>query len=132
VLRLIFNHMVEYSDAAAGTLDEVFRALADPTRRAILAMLQDAEANVGDIATRFPISLNGVSKHLRVLERAGLIAREVRGREHRLRLEPVPLADAAAWLNHYRAFWTERLESLEAFLVDRKKQRASSRRRKQS
>ena len=98
-------------------LDQVYGALADPTRREILGILAAGEVNVGSLADRFPISLNGVSKHVKVLERAGLVERTVRGREHRLRLNPEPLQEAAMWLEHYRAFWENRLEALEAFLL---------------
>jgi DNA-binding transcriptional ArsR family regulator len=98
-------------------LDLVYAAIADPTRRAILRRLARGDANVGDLANRFPISFNGVSKHVKVLERAGLVARSVRGREHRLRLRPAPLRDAAEWLAHYRTFWTARLDALEALLT---------------
>jgi DNA-binding transcriptional ArsR family regulator len=104
-------------------LDQVYGAIADPTRRAILAVLAaGGEETVGDLAQRFPISFNGVSKHVKVLERAGLVRRRVRGREHWLRLRPKPLQDAARWLEHYRAFWDTRLDALEAFL-DRQKGR---------
>jgi DNA-binding transcriptional ArsR family regulator len=98
-------------------LDQVYGAIADPTRRAILAVLADGEVNVGSLAERFPISLNGVSKHVKVLERAGLVERTVQGREHRLRLNAEPLREAAMWLEHYRAFWGTRLDALEAFLL---------------
>lgn len=100
-------------------LDRVYAAIADPTRRAILAALAGGEANVGTLVDRFPMSFNGVSKHVKVLERAGLIRRRVRGREHWLRLEPRPLREAARWLEHYRAFWDARLDALEALLVSR-------------
>jgi DNA-binding transcriptional ArsR family regulator len=83
-------------------LDQVYGAIADPTRRAILAVLARGEANVGDLAGRFPISFNGVSKHVKVLERAGLVGRTIRGREHRLRLKPEPLREAVRWLEHFR------------------------------
>ncbi len=73
--------------------------------------------NVGALAARFPISFNGVSKHVKVLERAGLVQRHVRGREHWLRLKPAPLGEAARWLAHYRAFWEARLDALEALLA---------------
>src|SRR6185295_15880404 len=96
-------------------LDHVYGALADPTRRAILGILAKGEANVGSLAERFPISLNGVSKHVKVLERAGLVERTVEGREHRLRLNAEPLREAAMWLDDYRAFWDARLAALEAF-----------------
>ena len=98
-------------------LDRVYGAIADPTRRAILDRLARGDANVGDLAGRFPISLNGVSKHVKVLEQAGLVERTVSGREHRLRIVPAPLRDAARWLEHYRAFWEARLDALEALLA---------------
>jgi DNA-binding transcriptional ArsR family regulator len=98
-------------------LDRVYGAIADPTRRAILAALARGEANVGSLAERFPISFNGVSKHVKVLERAGLVDRRIQGREHWLTLRPEPLREAARWLEHYRTFWDERLNALEAFLV---------------
>src|SRR4051795_2427333 len=104
-------------------LDQVYGAIADPTRRAILAVLAGGEATVGTLADRFPISFNGVSKHVKVLERAGLVERAIHGREHRLRLNPAPLREAARWLEHYRAFWETRLDGLEAFLA---KQRRST------
>jgi DNA-binding transcriptional ArsR family regulator len=98
-------------------LDDVYRAIADPTRRAILAALADGDVNVGGLADRFPISFNAVSKHVKVLERAGLVHRKVRGREHWLRIRAAPLRDATRWLEHYRAFWDTRLDALEAFLT---------------
>ncbi len=97
-------------------LDQVYGAIADPTRRAILNVLAEGETNVGALAERFPISLNGVSKHVKVLERAGLVERIVHGREHRLRLNAEPMQEAAAWLEHYRKFWNERLDALETYL----------------
>ncbi len=103
-------------------LDQVYGALADPTRREILRILADGETNVGSLAERFPISLNGVSKHVKVLERAGLVERTVQGREHRLRLNPEPLREASQWLEHYRAFWETRLAALEAFLLKKPSQ----------
>lgn len=102
-------------------LDQVYGALADPTRRAILGILAEGEANVGSLAERFPISLNGVSKHVKALERAGLVERTVQGREHRLRLNAEPLREASMWLEHYRTFWDGRLGALEAFLLDKKR-----------
>ena len=101
-------------------LDRVFSAVADPTRRAILARLADGEARVTDLAADFPISLNSTSKHIRVLEGAGLVQRTVRGREHFLRLEGAPLADAADWIQHYQRFWDERLAALDAFVTSRR------------
>jgi DNA-binding transcriptional ArsR family regulator len=104
-------------------LDAVFAAIADPTRRAILATLADREARVGDLAERFPISLNAVSKHIHVLERAGLVERRIEGREHHLRVNGAPLRDAAAWLAHYADFWGTRLDALERLLVARRRRR---------
>jgi DNA-binding transcriptional ArsR family regulator len=98
-------------------LDQVYGAIADPTRRAILGMLAKGDMNVGTLAERFPISLNGVSKHVKVLERAGLVERTVAGREHRLRLNAEPLQEAATWLEHYQTFWDTSLAALEAHLV---------------
>ena len=98
-------------------LNRVYAALADPTRRAILASLAKREANVGELAERFPISFNGVSKHVKVLERAGLVRRTVSGREHRLRLDARPLREAARWLAHYQTFWNDRLDALTAHLT---------------
>src|SRR5262245_9379985 len=115
----MFNRMVEHRT----DLDAVFGALADPTRRAILATLAESDANVGTLAGQFPISLNGVSKHVRVLEQAGLVVRDVQGREHNLRLQANPLEDAAAWLIRYRAFWNTRLDALERFVVFRKRRK---------
>lgn len=107
----------------ATRLDQIFSALGDPTRRAILARLATEDARVTDLATGFAISLNSVSKHIRTLERAGLLRRRVIGREHLLSLAPEPLADAAAWIDHYRGFWEDRLAALEAFVLERKRKR---------
>ncbi len=101
----------------APRLDRIYGALADPMRRAILGALVAGDMNVGALAERFPISFNGVSKHVKVLERAGLVRRRVRGREHWLRLKPAPLREAARWLAHYGAFWEARLDALEALLA---------------
>jgi DNA-binding transcriptional ArsR family regulator len=98
-------------------LDQVYGALADPTRRSILGILSEGEINVGGLAQRFPMSLNGISKHVKVLERAGLVQRTVHGREHRLRLSAEPLREASMWLEHYRGFWDGRLTALEAYLL---------------
>src|SRR2546428_13787102 len=98
-------------------LNRVYAAIADPTRRAILAVLAGGQLNVGSVARRFPISFNAVSKHLKVLERAGLVRRRVRGRGHWLKLRPEPLPAATRWLEHYRGFWEARLDALAALLV---------------
>jgi len=106
-------------ERSVGVLDQVFSAVSDPTRRAILARLADADARVTDLASGFPISLNSTSKHIRVLEDAGLVRRTVRGREHILSLEAAPLSEAAEWIEHYRQFWSERLAALDAFVTGR-------------
>jgi DNA-binding transcriptional ArsR family regulator len=98
-------------------LNLVYAAIADPTRRAILRMLVPGEVTVGTLAGRFPISFNGVSKHVKVLEQAGLVGRTVSGREHWLRLRPAPLREATRWLEHYREFWDTRLDALEDLLT---------------
>jgi DNA-binding transcriptional ArsR family regulator len=116
--------------ARAGRLDRVYGAIADPTRRAIVAALAGREARVGDLAARFPITFNAVSKHVKVLERAGLVRRRVRGREHLLRLDPRPLGDAAVWLERYREFWELRLDALEAVLAGTEGARRPARRRR--
>lgn len=97
-------------------LDSLFRALADPTRRAMLARLARGEHSVGDLAAPFSMSLAGASKHLKVLENAGLVSRTVRGRTHRCRLEPTRLGEAHHWLSRYQRFWTAQLDALEAVL----------------
>ena len=99
-------------------LDETLTALADPTRRAILARLAQGEARVTDVARPFAISLNSVSKHIRMLERARLVRRRVEGREHFLALDPAPLDEAAAWLDEQRKLWSWRLGELEKALND--------------
>jgi DNA-binding transcriptional ArsR family regulator len=100
----------------ADRLDNMFVALADETRRAILARLSSGEARVTEVAVPFDISLNSVSKHIRILERAGLITRRRSGREHILRLEPRPLAEASDWLQSRQRDWTGRLQRLQAML----------------
>lgn len=104
-------------------LDRLFRALGDPTRRRILTRLREGPARVTDLAAPFSMSLPAVGKHLRVLERAGLVSREIDGRVHRCSLRALPLQDAAAWLAYYREFWDETLvgfaSHLEKEAVDR-------------
>ena len=99
-------------------LDATYDAIANPVRRAIVARLRERELRVTDVARPFDMSLAAVSKHIRQLERAGLIRRDVRGRDHWLRLDPAPLADAAAWIAETRAFWTGRLDALDAVLAE--------------
>ncbi|WP_421932118.1 ArsR/SmtB family transcription factor [Phenylobacterium sp.] len=95
-------------------LDNTLAALADPTRRAILARLTRGEARVTELAAPFDISLNSVSKHIRMLERADLVVRRRAGREHLLTLNPAPLDAAQAWIETQRALWTRSLEALDA------------------
>jgi len=97
-------------------LDDTLLALADETRRVILRRLAQGEARVTDIAAPFAISLNSVSKHIRILERAGLVHRRIDGRTHVLSLNPKPLDAAAAWLERERTAWNTRLDRLEAAL----------------
>ena len=97
-------------------LDDTLIALADPTRRAILQRLSSGEARVTEVAAPFDISLNSVSKHIRILERADLVRRRVAGRDHFLSFNVAPLAEASAWIEQSRAFWTGRLDALEAML----------------
>lgn len=97
-------------------LSLVFAALADPTRRAILARLADGEATVNQLAEPFPISLQAVSKHLKVLEQAGLITRGRDAQWRPCRLEAAPLRDIAAWAEQYRRFWDERYDRLDEYL----------------
>jgi DNA-binding transcriptional ArsR family regulator len=97
-------------------LDGTLLALADPTRRAILHRLTEGETRVTDLAEPFAMSLNAVSKHIRLLERARLVRRRKVGREHLLSLNPEPMEAAATWMAERRAFWTARLAALDALL----------------
>lgn len=99
-------------------LDAVFHALGDATRRSMLRDLADRERTVGQLAEPFAISLAAASKHIKALENAGLIRREVRGRTHFCRLDPGALAKAHAWLRFYERFWTDRLDVLEGLLSE--------------
>jgi DNA-binding transcriptional ArsR family regulator len=97
-------------------IGEVFAALADPTRRAILARLATGEATVQELATPFPISAQAISKHLNVLERAGLIVRTRQAQWRRCRIVAEPLRDVAAWVEQYRRLWDERYDALGSYL----------------
>ncbi len=98
-------------------LDLVFSALSDSTRRAILEKLARGESSVSELAEPHDMSLPAISKHLRVLEDAGLIVREVEGRVHRITLESKPMKDAIAWLELYRKFWEAKFDALEKYLA---------------
>jgi DNA-binding transcriptional ArsR family regulator len=120
--------MVERSIAAPppdpGLLDSVFRALADRTRRGMLRRLGDGDRTISDLAGPCAMSFAAASKHVRVLERAGLVRRTVRGREHFCRLEARPLGAAQGWLAYYQQFWNERLDALDRELTAGRKRRA--------
>jgi DNA-binding transcriptional ArsR family regulator len=106
--------MVNYSPTTL--LDATFGALADPTRRAILARLAQGEAMVTELAEPFRVSLPAISKHVRVLESAGLLEREVDGRVHRCRLAARPMKNAAEWIEQYRSFWELQFDALAKHL----------------
>jgi len=111
----MFNLSVEYMDE----LGLVLAAVADPTRRAILEHLARGAARVTDVAAPFAMSLNAVSKHVKVLEGAGLVRRVKQGREHVLELEAAPLRQVARWAHRYEKYWSERLDRLEAFFANK-------------
>jgi DNA-binding transcriptional ArsR family regulator len=103
---------------AADPLSATLSALADPTRRAILARLADGEATVNELAAPFDISLPAVSRHLKVLETAGLISRTREAQWRPCRLEAGPMKDVASWLAHYRRFWEGNFDNLDAYLAE--------------
>src|SRR5438477_4575581 len=105
---------------APGRLDATFAALADPTRRAILARLASGEASVAELAKPFAMSQPAISKHLKVLERAGLISRGRDAQRRPRRLEAKPLAEATEWLERYRDYWEENFQRLDALLREMK------------
>jgi DNA-binding transcriptional ArsR family regulator len=110
--------MVNYS----AHLDSTFSALSDPTRRALLARLALGEATVSELAEPFDVSLPAISKHLRVLESAGLLRRNVEGRVHRCTLASEPMKEAAGWIEQYRVFWDSQLDALAKFLEGTQKE----------
>ena len=105
------DHMVEDQ-----TLDDVFHALADPTRRAMLKSLSKSEHTVGELAAPFSITLAAASKHIKVLERAGLVRRTIEGRTHVCSLDARPMHAGMEWIRHYEKYWNERLDVLESLL----------------
>jgi DNA-binding transcriptional ArsR family regulator len=123
----IFNRMVELQTAQ---MNSIFHALGDATRRKMLRDLAGRERTVSELAEPFSISLAAASKHIKVLENAGLIRREVRGRTHLCRLDPGPLASAHEWLSFYEGFWTERLDALERLLHEEDARKVSARKTK--
>jgi DNA-binding transcriptional ArsR family regulator len=104
-------------------LTEVLTAVSDPTRRAILDRLARGPMRVTDVAAPFDMSLAAVSKHVKVLERAGLVRRTVQGREHTLELDAAPLREVARWVGHFESYWTEQIDRLEAFFTSRAERR---------
>ena len=102
-------------------LDRVFQALADTTRRNILLQIREQDQTVNDIASQYEISLPAVSKHLKVLERAGLISRKKEGRKRLCHAEPNLLAEPLAWLEFYQSFWNDKLDNLKAFIEQENK-----------
>ena len=109
----MFNHMVEPDSPH---LDSIFHALGDPTRRKMLRELAEGERTVGQLAQPFAMSLAAASKHIKALENAALVQREVKGRTHFVRLDPAALAGAFEWLKYYERFWNARLDVLERLL----------------
>jgi len=115
----IFNLKVEYMTTPV--LDLAFAALSDPTRREIVQRLAKGAARVTDLVQPFDMSFNAVSKHVKVLERAGLVRRTRAGREHHIALDPEPIRRIAGWASRYERFWSDRLDKLEAFLKANRK-----------
>lgn len=113
----ILNLMVNYSDRR---LDLAFGALSHPIRRGILARLSTGEATVAELAKPFKVSAPAISKHMRVLEDAGLLSRKKLGREHRCKLEAARMEEAEKWIEAQRAFWNDRLDALERYLKENK------------
>jgi DNA-binding transcriptional ArsR family regulator len=112
--------LIGYGQMTPDRLDATFAALADPTRRAILARLASGEAPVTELAAPFAMSQPAISKHLKVLERAGLISRSRDAQRRPCRLEPAPLAQATQWLDRYRFFWEGSFDRLDALLAQQK------------
>jgi DNA-binding transcriptional ArsR family regulator len=108
----------------AVNLDSVILAISDPTRRAIIGRLARGSARISDVAAPFPMSLTGFCKHVRVLERAGLVRRTRHGRENTLELSAEPLRDVARWISTYERFWNIRLDRLEEFFAEKKKEKS--------
>src|SRR5450755_2422156 len=123
--------MVNHQPISPDQLNSTFAALADPTRRAILARLASGETSVTELSEPFEMSMPAISKHLKVLERAGLIARGREAQFRPCRLEAAPLKDVAGWVEHYRLFWEQSFDRLEDYLRDlQKKDKKHGRRKK--
>lgn len=115
----------DIGSGALPELDQVFAALSDPTRRAIVETLARGEATVGTVAEPHDMALPSISKHIKVLELAGMITRRVEGRQHWLRLAPDGFRSAAEWFTHYQQFWSESVDRLERLLTDIEDQKGS-------
>ena len=111
---------------AADQLSATFAALADPTRRAILARLVDGDCSVTELAEPFDMSMPAVSKHLRVLEQAGLITRRREAQFRHCQIDAAPLKDVADWADHYRHIWEQRLDRLDAYVAQLKKRKGTA------
>lgn len=109
------------TDSQAESLDLVFGAVADATRRSMLDRLRDGPLTVTELARPYPMSLNAVSKHVKTLERAGLIRRAVSGREHFCQLDASRFDEAMNWMSYYSGFWNDRMNALEKHLTDKRK-----------
>ncbi len=110
--------MVNYNDRQ---LNQIFSALSDSTRRAIILRLTDEEMSVADLSRPFNLSKSAITKHLKVLESSGLLSRTIEGRVHRCRLEPKPLAAISEWVSFYERFWNNKLDALDTYLVEESK-----------
>jgi len=108
--------MVNYSDQQ---LSQIFSALSDSTRRAMLARLAKEDMSVSDLSKPFVMTKSAITKHVKVLENAGLLDRTIDGRIHRCRLEPKPLAAISEWIAFYENFWDKKLDALDIFLADK-------------
>ncbi|WP_235864597.1 ArsR/SmtB family transcription factor [Ureibacillus acetophenoni] len=117
-LSVIFNHMVNQNNEQ---LNEIFHALADSTRREMVQMMAERERTVSELAEPFEMSLAGISKHIKVLERANLVERSINGRTHICRLNTETLSQATKWLQTYEKFWNNRFDLLEYELMKAKK-----------
>jgi DNA-binding transcriptional ArsR family regulator len=114
--------MVQYK--RDGNVDRAAAAISDPTRRAIIERLVRGSARISDLAAPFPMTLTGFCKHVRVLERAGLVRRTRHGRDNTLELSPEPLREVAQWVLKYEPFWNARLDRLHEFFVKKEKERS--------
>lgn len=115
---LLFNHMVEFHATDDKALDGVLAALSDPTRRSIMTALGSGEQRVSDLAAPFDMSLNAVSKHVKTLERAGLVRRRRQGRENFIAANPAAIEKTAQWFDAQRKFWNARLDRLEQLMKE--------------